>query len=46
MEAAGMKNGFETTLTTEKYLEIPEYAVLTDAFSPISGEGPHSLNFG
>ena len=28
MEAAGMKNGFETTLTTEKYLEIPEYAVL------------------
>lgn len=27
MAAAGM-NGFETTLTTEKYLEIPDYAVL------------------
>ncbi len=27
MSAAGM-NGFETTLTTEKYLEIPDYAVL------------------
>ena len=28
MAAAGMANGFETTLTTEKYLEIPDYAVL------------------
>lgn len=28
MEAAGMANGFEVTLTTEKYLEIPDYAVL------------------
>ena len=28
MEAAGMANGFKTTLTTEKYLEIPDYAVL------------------
>ncbi len=27
MSAAGM-SGFETTLTTEKYLEIPDYAVL------------------
>ena len=31
MEAAGMKNGFEVTLTTEKYLEIPEYAQLIQA---------------
>ncbi len=28
MEAAGMAGGFKTTLTTEKYLEIPDYAVL------------------
>ena len=28
MEAAGMSNGFTVTLTTEKYLEIPDYAVL------------------
>jgi peptide/nickel transport system substrate-binding protein len=28
MEAAGMAGGFETTLTTEKYLEIPDFAVL------------------
>ena len=28
MEAAGMAKGFEVTLTTEKYLEIPDYAVL------------------
>ena len=28
MEAAGMKDGFKSTLTTEKYLEIPDYAVL------------------
>lgn len=28
MEGAGMANGFKTTLTTEKYLEIPDYAVL------------------
>ena len=26
--AAGMAGGFKTTLTTEKYLEIPDYAVL------------------
>jgi peptide/nickel transport system substrate-binding protein len=31
MEAAGMKKGFEVTLTTEKYLEIPEYAQLIQA---------------
>jgi peptide/nickel transport system substrate-binding protein len=28
MEAAGMSKGFHTTLTTEKYLEIPDFAVL------------------
>ena len=28
MAAAGMSNGFEVTLTTEKYLEIPDYAVI------------------
>lgn len=28
MEAAGMAGGFDVTLTTEKYLEIPDYAVL------------------
>ena len=39
MEAAGMKNGFETTLTTEKYLEIPDYAVLIqNAVKEIGGK--------
>ena len=28
MEAAGVAKGFQTTLTTEKYLEIPDYSVL------------------
>ncbi len=28
MEAASLASGFKTTLTTEKYLEIPDYAVL------------------
>ena len=28
VEAAGMANGFKATLTTEKYLEIPDFAVL------------------
>ncbi|ARP68188.1 peptide ABC transporter substrate-binding protein (plasmid) [Mesorhizobium sp. WSM1497] len=28
MEASGMAGGFKATLTTEKYLEIPDYAVL------------------
>ncbi|MEI2805670.1 MULTISPECIES: ABC transporter substrate-binding protein [Paracoccaceae] len=28
MEAAGMADGFQVTLTTEQYLEIPDYAVL------------------
>lgn len=28
MAAAGMPDGFEMTLTTEKYLEIPDYAVI------------------
>ena len=39
LEAAGMKNGFETTLTTEKYLEIPDYAVLIqNAVKEIGGK--------
>jgi peptide/nickel transport system substrate-binding protein len=39
MAAAGMKDGFETTLTTEKYLEIPEYAVLIqNAVKEIGGK--------
>jgi peptide/nickel transport system substrate-binding protein len=38
MAAAGM-NGFETTLTTEKYLEIPDYAVLIqNAVKEIGGK--------
>ncbi len=37
MSAAGM-SGFETTLTTEKYLEIPDYAVLIqNAIKEIGG---------
>ncbi|MCT7233218.1 ABC transporter substrate-binding protein, partial [Salmonella enterica] len=28
MEAAGVGKGFKMTLTTERYLEIPEYAQL------------------
>ena len=39
MEAAGMANGFEVTLTTEKYLEIPDYAVLIqNAVKEIGGK--------
>lgn len=39
MEAAGMAGGFETTLTTEKYLEIPEFAVLIqNAVKEIGGK--------
>jgi peptide/nickel transport system substrate-binding protein len=38
MAAAGM-NGFETTLTTEKYLEIPDFAVLIqNAVKEIGGK--------
>jgi peptide/nickel transport system substrate-binding protein len=38
MEAAGMSKGFHTTLTTEKYLEIPDFAVLIqNAVKPIGG---------
>jgi peptide/nickel transport system substrate-binding protein len=38
MEAAGMAKGFHTTLTTEKYLEIPDFAVLIqNAVKPIGG---------
>ena len=39
MDAAGMANGFETTLTTERYLEIPDYAVLIqNAVKEIGGK--------
>lgn len=39
MAAAGMADGFKTTLTTEKYLEIPEYAVLIqNAVKEIGGD--------
>jgi peptide/nickel transport system substrate-binding protein len=39
MEAAGMGGGFETTLTTEKYLEIPDFAVLIqNAVKEIGGK--------
>lgn len=39
MEAAGMTNGFEVTLTTEKYLEIPDFAVLIqNAVKEIGGK--------
>jgi peptide/nickel transport system substrate-binding protein len=39
MEAAAMANGFEATLTTEKYLEIPDYAVLIqNAVKEIGGK--------
>jgi peptide/nickel transport system substrate-binding protein len=39
MEAAGMAGGFKTKLTTEKYLEIPDYAVLIqNAVKEIGGE--------
>jgi peptide/nickel transport system substrate-binding protein len=39
MAAAGMANGFETTLTTERFLEIPDYAVLVqNAVKEIGGK--------
>lgn len=39
MEAAGMSDGFKATLTTEKYLEIPDYAVLIqNAVKEIGGD--------
>lgn len=39
MAAAGMANGFEVTLTTEKYLEIPDFAVLIqNAVKEIGGK--------
>ena len=38
MEAAGMKDGFDVTLTTETYLEIPQYAqVFQNAVKEIGG---------
>jgi peptide/nickel transport system substrate-binding protein len=33
MEAAGVGKGFKVTLTTERYIEIPDYAVLVQAFA-------------
>ena len=37
--AAGLKDGFKATLTTEKYLEIPDYAVLIqNAVKAIGGD--------
>ena len=39
MEAAGLAGGFEMTLTTEKYLEIPDFAVLIqNAVKEIGGK--------
>jgi peptide/nickel transport system substrate-binding protein len=39
MEAAGMAKGFEVTLTTENYLEIPAYAqVIQSAVKEIGGK--------
>ena len=39
MAAAGMADGFEVTLTTEKYLEIPDYAVIIqNAVKEIGGK--------
>ncbi len=39
MAAAGMADGFEVTLTTENYLELPQYAVLIqNAVKPIGGK--------
>jgi len=39
MEAAGMGKGFETTLTVEKYLEIPDFGVLIqNAVKEIGGK--------
>jgi peptide/nickel transport system substrate-binding protein len=39
MAAAGMADGFEMTLTTEKYLEIPQYAqIIQNAVKEIGGK--------
>jgi peptide/nickel transport system substrate-binding protein len=39
MEAAGMAKGFQTTLTTESYLEIPQYAqIIQNAVKEIGGD--------
>lgn len=38
MEAAGMSDGFKATLTTEKYLEIPDYALIQNAVKEIGGD--------
>jgi peptide/nickel transport system substrate-binding protein len=37
MEAAGVANGFEITLTTEHYTDIPEYAQLVQNFAAALG---------
>jgi peptide/nickel transport system substrate-binding protein len=39
MAAAGMADGFEVTLTTEKYIEIPEFAqIIQDSVKEIGGK--------
>lgn len=37
LAAAGYPNGFQTTLTTEKFIEIPQYAVLVQNFAKAAG---------
>ena len=37
MEAAGVPKGFKVTLTTERYIEIPDYAVLIQNFAKAVG---------
>jgi peptide/nickel transport system substrate-binding protein len=37
MEAAGVPKGFKVTLTTERYIEIPDYAVLIKNFAKAIG---------
>jgi peptide/nickel transport system substrate-binding protein len=37
LEAAGHPKGFKVTLTTEDYIEIPDYAVLIQAFARKAG---------
>jgi len=37
MAAAGVPKGFKVTLTTERYIEIPDYAVLVQSFAKAIG---------
>jgi peptide/nickel transport system substrate-binding protein len=37
LAAAGVPNGFKVTLTTERYIEIPDYAVLIQSFAKEAG---------